>query len=329
MPNIREIAKRAGVSVTTVSRVMNHHPYVKEEKRARVLNAMKELKYTRNIQAVHLARGYTNMFGIVLPTIDHSYFSGLVTGIAEKAQARGMHFALFQTGYDPLKEKEALMSLKERRVDGLIFCSNALSDRDILKWQESGPIIFCHPAPYDDCSAVSIAHDQALKEGLRHLVACGHERIAIVLARTEGANSQSRLQAYQDMMQSLGQDIDEEWIIEGKLTLFDGKQLFAEWQKMKNRPTALFITNDDVSAGFLLEAQRHHIKVGESPAILGFQNGQLSEALGISSIDIPLKQMGQEAFDLYERALKGEAPKKRVLPFRLIERTTTVLKNNR
>ncbi|WP_366204684.1 LacI family DNA-binding transcriptional regulator [Bacillus safensis] len=329
MANIREIAKRAGVSVTTVSRVLNEHPYVKEEKRERVLQAMEELKYTRNIQAVHLAKGYSNMLGIVLPNIEHSYFSALVTGIAEKAQARGMHFALFQTGYDPLKEKEALMSLKECRVDGLIFCSNALSDRHILKWQESGPIIFCHPAPHDQCSTVSIAHDHAFKEGLHHLAACGHQRIAIVLARTEGANSESRLQAYQDMMQSLGQTIDEEWIIEGKLSLLDGKHLFAEWQKMKNRPTALFITNDEVSAGFLLEAQRHDIKVGESPAILSFQNNQLSEALGISSIHIPLKQMGQEAFDLFDRALKGEKSEKRMLPFRLIERTTTVLKNNR
>ncbi|TYS28869.1 LacI family DNA-binding transcriptional regulator [Bacillus pumilus] len=329
MSNIREIAKKAGVSVTTVSRVMNDHPYVKEEKRARVLHAMKELKYTRNIQAVHLAKGYSNMLGIVLPTIDHSYFSRLVRGIAEKAQSHGMHFALFQTGYDPIKEKEALMSLKERRVDGLIFCSNALSDRDILNWQESGPIIFCHPTPCENCSTVSIAHDQAFKEGLHHLASSGHQRIAIVLARIEGANSQSRLQAYQDMMKSLGQDIDEKWIIEGKLTLFDGKQLFSEWQEMKNRPTALFITNDDVSAGFLLEAQRHAIKAGELPAILGFQNDYLSEALGISSIDIPLKRMGQEAFDLFDRAIKGEAPEKRMLPFRLIERTTTVFKNNR
>ena len=96
---------------------------------------------------------------------------------------------------------------------------------------------------------MSIAHDQAFKEGLHHLAACGHQRIAIVLARTEGANSESRLQAYQDMMQSLGQTI-EKWIIEGKLSLLDGKQLFAEWQEMKNRPTALFITNDEVSAGF-------------------------------------------------------------------------------
>ncbi|MDR4198165.1 DNA-binding LacI/PurR family transcriptional regulator [Bacillus altitudinis] len=329
MPNIRDIAKRAGVSVTTVSRVMNDHPYVKEEKRERVLSAMKELKYTRNIQAVHLAKGYSNMLGIVLPTIDHSYFSGIVTGIAEKAQECGMHFALFQTGYDPLKEKEALMSLKEQRVDGLIFCSNALSDRDILKWQESGPIIFCHPTPHDTCSSVSIAHDQAFKEGLEHLAACGHERIAIVLARTEGENSQVRIQTYLEMMRSLGQDIDDEWVIEGKLTIFDGKQLFTEWKEMKNRPTALLITNDDVSAGFLLEAQRHQINVGESPAILGFQNDQLSEALGISSIDIPLKQMGQEAFDLFNRVLQGEAPEKRVLSYRLVERTTTILKNNR
>ncbi|WMT28040.1 substrate-binding domain-containing protein [Bacillus aerius] len=129
-----------------------------------------------------------------------------------------------------------------------------LSDREILKWQESGPVIFCHPTSHHACSSVLIAHDQAFKEGLEHLAACGHERIAIVPARTEGENSQVRIQTYQEMMRSLGQDIDEEWIIEGKLTIFDGKQLFTEWKEMKNRPTALLMTNDAVSAGFLLEA---------------------------------------------------------------------------
>ena len=123
------------------------------------------------------------------------------------------------------------MSLKERRVDGLIFCSNALSDGHILKWQESGPIIFCHPAPHDQCSTVSIAHDQAFKEGLYHLAACGHQRIAIVLARTEGANSKSRLQAYQDMMQSLGQTIDEEWIIEGSYPCLMGSNYLQNGRK--------------------------------------------------------------------------------------------------
>ncbi|MFS0654343.1 LacI family DNA-binding transcriptional regulator [Bacillus sp. 179-C3.3 HS] len=329
MANIREIAKRAGVSVTTVSRVMNHHPYVKDEKRQLVLKAMKELKYTRNIHAVHLAKGYSNMVGIVLPTINHSYFSELVTGIANKAQASGMHLTLFQTGYDPLKEKDALMSLKERRVDGLIFCSNALSDQDIVKWQEYGPIIFCHPTVHDECSAVSIAHDEAFEEGLDHLVACGHQKIAIVLSRTEGTNSKFRIQAYQDKMRLLRQEIAEEWIIEGKLTLLDGQQLFLQWQTMTHQPTALLITTDEVSAGFLLEAQRHKIKVGEFPAILSVQNEQLSEMLGISTIDIPMKQMGEEAFDLFDCAMKGKPPEKRVLPFQLIQRTTTVLKNNR
>ncbi|MFJ5963630.1 MULTISPECIES: LacI family DNA-binding transcriptional regulator [unclassified Bacillus (in: firmicutes)] len=329
MPNIREIAKKAGVSVTTVSRVMNHHPYVKEEKRKRVLDAMKELEYTRNIHAVHLAKGYSNMLGVVLPTINHSYFSAIVTGIAEKAQACGMHFALFQTGYDQAKEKEALMSLKEQRVDGLIFCSKALSDREILKWKEAGPIIFCHPTSHDEFSTVSISHEQAFKRGLEHLAACGHEKLAIVLARTTGANSRSRIHAYQEMMQTLRQDISEEWVIGGKLTLFDGQQLFSEWQAMKKRPTALLITNDEVSAGFLLEAQRRQFKAEELPAILSFHNEKMSEILEISTIEVPLKRMGHEAFDLFDRAIKGEPPEKRMLPFRLIQRSTTDLKNKR
>ncbi|MGE6631158.1 LacI family DNA-binding transcriptional regulator [Bacillus sp. NPDC077027] len=329
MSNIREIAKRAGVSITTVSRVLNHHPYVKEEKRKRVLDAIKALEYTRNIHAVHLAKGFSNMIGIVLPTINHSYFSELVNGIAEKAQNQGIHFALFQTNYDHKKEEEALMKLKERQVDGLIFCSKALSDQELVKWKAAGPIVFCHDTQDNDFSSVSIAHEQAFQDGLEHLVSCGHEKLAIVLARKEGINSQVRMKAYKKMMKTIGQEIKYEWIIDGKLTLFDGRKLFAEWRSMVNQPSALLVSNDQVSAGFVLEADRHRVKVGQYPAVLSFDNQQISEMLGISTIEIPIKQMGHEAFELLNQAMNGSLPEKKVLPYRLIERMTTSFKNNR
>lgn len=83
MANIKEIANKAGVSITTVSRVLNDHPYVSEEKRVRVLEAMKALEYTRNVHAVHLSKGFSNMIGVVLPSIRLPYFSELLAGIAD------------------------------------------------------------------------------------------------------------------------------------------------------------------------------------------------------------------------------------------------------
>lgn len=99
MANIREIAEAAGVSITTVSRVLNGHPYVKEEKRKKVLETIERLEYTRNVHAVHLSKGFSNMIGVVLPTVSMPYFSELIEGIAEEAAKSGVHFALYQTDY--------------------------------------------------------------------------------------------------------------------------------------------------------------------------------------------------------------------------------------
>ncbi|MER2256753.1 MAG: LacI family DNA-binding transcriptional regulator, partial [Priestia megaterium] len=112
MTNIRDIAKKAGVSVSTVSRVLNHHPYVKEEKRRLVEQVIHELNYEQNINAVHLSKGKTNMIAVVLPFINHPYFSLLLEGVASQALEKHYQLVICQTNYDVKKEEEALHMLK-------------------------------------------------------------------------------------------------------------------------------------------------------------------------------------------------------------------------
>lgn len=139
MANIKDIAEKAGVSVTTVSRVINNHPYVSEDKRKRVFEAMESLEYTRNIHAVHLSKGFSNMIGVVLPTVNLPYFAELIAGIADAAAESGVHLSLFQTNYEVQKEIFALSQLKQRQVDGLIFAQRRLLMRN--SW--NGRARFC------------------------------------------------------------------------------------------------------------------------------------------------------------------------------------------
>lgn len=104
MPNIKEIAKLAGVSVTTVSRVLNNHPYVAEEKRVRVQAVIDELDYSPNRSAMDLARGKTNTVGVIIPYNDHPWFDKIVNGILEVAFKNRYSVTLFPTGYDPKEE---------------------------------------------------------------------------------------------------------------------------------------------------------------------------------------------------------------------------------
>ncbi|KXZ18028.1 LacI family DNA-binding transcriptional regulator [Bacillus nakamurai] len=320
MATIRDIASAAGVSVTTVSRVLNDHPYVSEEKRTRVKKAMESLGYTRNIHAVHLSKGFSNMIGVVLPSINLPYFADLIAGIAVAAEASGIHLSLYQTDYQPEKEVFALSQLQERQVDGLIFCSKAISDEELLGTK--GPILLCQHADTAGFSSISIPHQEAFRHGMNYLIEKGHEKIAICLARKKVMNSQVRIAAYKEALRDIGQPYREDWVVEKAITMLDGKALFHKWKKRRDKPTALFAANDQVSAGFYLEAKAHGARIPDDVAILSIDNHEISRLLGISTIDIQTKEMGKQAFRMLEKSISGQPPARKVLQYRLIERST-------
>ncbi|MBG9770000.1 LacI family DNA-binding transcriptional regulator [Bacillus vallismortis] len=320
MANIKDIAEKAGVSITTVSRVINNHPYVSEDKRNRVFEAMEALAYTRNIHAVHLSKGYSNMIGVVLPTINLPYFAELIGGIADAAEGSGIHLSLFQTNYDIQKEIFALTQLKERQVDGLIFCSKALADERLMDWK--GPILLCQNSDIGRFSTISIPHEQAFRYGLDYLMAKGHKKIAICLARKKGMNSHFRIKAYREALEEIGEAFHEDWVIEKAISINDGKALFHKWKNWKEKPTAIFVANDQVSAGLLLEAKARRVLVPDELAILSVDNHEISQSLGITTIDIQTKEMGKQAFAMLEKRIQGQPIEKKVLDYRLIERST-------
>ncbi|MGN9865798.1 LacI family DNA-binding transcriptional regulator [Bacillus swezeyi] len=322
MANIREIAKAAGVSITTVSRVLNGHPYVKEEKRKKVLETIERLEYARNMHAVHLSKGFSNMIGVVLPTISLPYFTELIEGIAEEAAEAGIHFALYQTNYQLEKEIFALEQLKQRQVDGLIFCSKAMSDEELLNWRETGPFILCQDSREQHFSTVSIPHQEAFRRGLDFLIEKGHRKIAIGLARKNGVNSHFRLTAYKEALAAIGETYREDWVFERSLTITDGRKLFSEWSRMEEKPTAVFVANDQVSAGLYLEARRHNVDIPGRLAILSCDNQPISEVLGISTIEIKIKDMGRHAFRLLQKRISGHDPEKQIISYKLMKRLT-------
>ncbi|CDG25620.1 MULTISPECIES: LacI family DNA-binding transcriptional regulator [Bacillus amyloliquefaciens group] len=320
MATIRDIAGAAGVSVTTVSRVLNDHPYVSKDKRERVKKAMQSLGYSRNIHAVHLSKGFSDMIGVVLPSVNLPYFADLVAGIAEAAEASGVHLSLYQTDYQQQKERFALSQLQERQVDGLIICSKAIPDEHLLTVKE--PLILCQYTDAAGLSSISNPHREAFRHGLDYLIEKGHRKIAISLARKKGKNSQVRIAAYKEALKKIGQPYREELVVEKALTLLDGKALFHRWKSWDDKPTALFAANDQVSAGLYLEAKANGTLIPEELAILSIDNHDISKMLGISTIDIQTKEMGKQAFHMLENRISGGPPARKVLDYRLIERST-------
>ncbi|MCI1591071.1 LacI family DNA-binding transcriptional regulator [Heyndrickxia oleronia] len=321
MANIREIAKLAGVSVTTVSRVINNHPYVSENKRKAVLKAMETLNYKRNIHAIHLAKGRSNMIGIVLPNIDHPYFSQFVEGVAEEAIKHHLQIVLFQTNYEIAKELDALESLRGNLIDGLIFCSRAISLDILYQYNDYGSIVLCEDSDQSIYPSISIPHEQAFQFGLEYLIAKGHTKIAYTLGRREGPNSFKRMQAYEKMMKRINQNIRKEWIFDKCLSITDGSEVMSKFKALKEKPTAFLATNDQVAAGLLLGAKKLGYTVPNDIAILSFDNQPIAELMDISSISIPIKKIGALSVSTLLDT-NNQSSKKMILPFKLYERST-------
>ncbi|CAI8780239.1 MULTISPECIES: LacI family DNA-binding transcriptional regulator [Bacillus] len=324
MANIKQIAKIAGVSITTVSRVLNDHPYVSDEKRKRVLNAIEELNYAKNINAVHLIKGKTFTIGVMLPFINLPYFSTILEGIGNEALAAGYHINLCQTNYDSIEEIRVLEMMKMKQFDGMIICSRTSSWEHIEPFAKFAPITSCEKMKHPLISSVYVDHYEGFRIGTEYLLSKGHERIGVCLARQKSVNTKQREKAFSDALHTAKKRLQPDWMFYQCYTMQDGAKALHSMLNMKERPTAIFTANDQVAAGLLTEARKNGIRVPEDLAILGFDNHEISEALEITTIEHPGLTMGALAFSLFHKQILGEQiiGNSKELPFRLVERKT-------
>ncbi|WNS80468.1 LacI family DNA-binding transcriptional regulator [Domibacillus sp. DTU_2020_1001157_1_SI_ALB_TIR_016] len=312
MGNIHDIARMAGVSAATVSRVLNNHPYVKEEKRRAVVEAAEQLRYVKNINAVHLSLGKTKIIGVILPFVSHPYFGVILGGIASAAEKSGYKLMITQSNYQVSQEIEALDMLKRKQVDGVIIVSRECPIDIVKDYSEYGQIVLCEALADPSLSSVFVDQYKAFQAALSFLKKKGHQKVGYTLLRTEGKSSLARKQAYEEQYGKAKRG----WVFNQALTIDDGIRIAGEWAALSERPDAMVITNDFVAAGFLLECRRLGFSVPEDAALIGFDNHPIAGALGITTVELPLHLLGEIAF---EQVISSDTSHKEV-PFRLIER---------
>ncbi|MFX3625460.1 MAG: LacI family DNA-binding transcriptional regulator [Ectobacillus sp.] len=296
MTNIKDIAKMAGVSVTTVSRVLNNHPYVSEEKRAAVWRAVEASNYEKNVNAVHLSKGKTFLIGVVIPFSNHSYFSLLLEGIASEALRHNYKLVLFQTNYEKDRELEALHMLKQKQIDALIICSRICDWNMIEEYIPYGPIVLCEHPNGKHVSATFVDHYKSFSVALRYLYEKGHTRIGYCIGRTSGTNSMRRQAAYKDFLAAHGLSFHPGYIFDSCLYVEDGERVVRKIKMMDNRPSALLVTSDQVAAGIVTCCQREGIAVPDELALIGFNNEPIARLMNITTMQIPLAEMGKKLF---------------------------------
>jgi DNA-binding LacI/PurR family transcriptional regulator len=319
MANIKDVAMMAGVSVTTVSRVINNHPYVSAKKKEAVQRAIEIVNYQRNINAVHLSTGKTFLIGVVVPFSNHPYFGLLVEGIANEALQNNYKLVLFQTNYEENREIEALTMLKHKQIDALIICSRICEWDIIDDYVSYGPIILCEDTRGTKVSSTFIDHYKSFSKALEYLYNKGHQKIGYSLGRRTGTNSEQRETAYRDFLVKFNQPFDSNYIFYECFNFEDGEQVVQRLKDMRNPPSALLVSSDQVAAGILTCCKKQNISIPNKLALMGFDNQPIAKIMNITTLEIPLVEVGRK---LFLQATDNTTISQEEIVVKLIERLT-------
>lgn len=319
MANIKDIAQMAGVSVTTVSRVLNDHPYVSPDKKAAVQRAIEQVNYQRNINAVHLSKGQTFLVGVVVPFLNHPYFGLLIEGIANEALQKNYKLVLFQTNYETERELEALTMLKDKQIDALIICSRICTWDLIEEYLSYGPIVVCEDTRGTEVSSTFVDHYQSFYKALEYLHSKGYRKIGYCLGREIGANSDLRRAAYQDFLKKYNLTFNPDFLFYNCFNFEDGARVIDSIKNLKSPPSALLISSDQVAAGILTCCKEQDIAVPNKLALMGFDNQPIAKIMNITTLEIPLVEMGRK---LFAQATNTASISQEEIAVKLIERKT-------
>ncbi|MFL2099984.1 LacI family DNA-binding transcriptional regulator [Desemzia sp. FAM 23989] len=322
MTNIQDIAQLAKVSSATVSRVINKNGYVSKETKRIVDQAIKELDYVPNSQAVSLKKGSTKTIGIVSTDFfDTATF--LLRSFTLEAQKEGYSVTIFITSHDKQKELDALEMLKSKQLDG-IFLLYRTNEWDVIEqYVKYGPIVTLNRVESAVIPSVYIDQYQGYLLGLEHLYQSGCRKIINLYSSELGLNTQTRIAVFKEFTDKYALESHDPTLFINLSGTKDGATAARWFDLQAEKPDAFMCASDSVAAGFVAEAMYLGYVAGKDYSIIGFDNIFLSEMLDITTIDYPVDLQAVNAFHLiYQRLTKKEQPLQS-LDFKLIQRGST------
>jgi DNA-binding LacI/PurR family transcriptional regulator len=300
---IKDIAKEAGVSHSTVSRALRGSSLISEETTKQIQETALELGYLPSAAARSLKTNRSQAIGVIVSNIDDPYFSEILQGIEEVAQASNYSMFMAASQREPEREGAIIQSMRQHRVDGVIICSATFSDNQSRRFSKYGiPIVVVNNQAAEDYR-YSIYHDDVdgSRQLTRHLIELGHRKIAYLGNSCSGRTTLDRLAGYRLEMQSNGLAVPANYIYEipGSEPK-KGDIAVDHFLGLAERPTALVCFNDMMAIGVLKSLQGRGIRVPEEISITGFDNIVFSNYTNppLTTFDQPKRFIGQKAAEL-------------------------------
>jgi LacI family transcriptional regulator len=326
---MKQVAQRAGVSISTVSHVINNTRAVSDEVRKRVLGIIDEMRYVPSAVARSLKNDKTNTIGVLVPNSSNPYFAELIRWIEDAAFELGYHIILCKAHGGAQKQAAYLRLLMEKRIDGLVLvASGADEDHDLLLRHESVPIIQLERAlPGLDADLVLAGQEEGAYQATRHLIELGHRDIACVSGPADLPRSRERVGGFMRAMREAGIAVPASEILHVEFTSAGGHAAFGSLLARPRRPTAVFVTSDLMAIGGLCAASSAGVRVPGELSVVGYDDiGAACYATPpLTTMAPPKREMARLAIvQLIERIRGGHEPLRNIaLASSLVVRAST------
>jgi LacI family transcriptional regulator len=303
---IQDVARTAGVSVSTVSRVLNGKVDVAKETQGHILSVIDDLGYTTNLAARSMRSQKKNLIGLIMPDIAYPFAIEVMKGVNRAIAESEFDLLVYTTG-DVRKSGRAYA---EQKYVSLL--TNSISDGVIIvapvvaEFSPDAPIVSIDPVMSNPSyPSVHATNYKGSVEAMEYLLGLGHKRIGYISGRAELESSNRRLLGYRDSLKKAGIGIDEQLISSGDYTTETGIKCARELFALKDPPTAIFASNDQMAMGVYQVAQEMGIRVPEDLSLVGFDNITESKYLGLTTVDQFILEMGYMATQMLIKIING------------------------
>jgi LacI family transcriptional regulator len=310
---MKDVAKESGVSIATVSRVLNGSGYVSEEVKERVRFVVNKLNYQPNAVARSLKQRKTNTIGIIIPDILNPYFMSVAKGIEDIVYKEGFNLIFSSSDENPKKEKELLQLLYEKRVDAIILATAGGNNKKIIEIKKAGvPIILIDRRIQDlDNITIDLLEEDNFNATYRltmELINKGHTKLGAISGSLDVSTGFDRLKGYQEALKDSGLEIDEKFIYIGNFSKESGRKATDYFLNFISKPTAIVSLNNMMTHGVLMELMKRGYRVPEDFELASYGEVDVDIMLHSPQI-ISVKQlpyeMGRETGGILLKHLKN------------------------
>ncbi|MEZ4866748.1 MAG: LacI family DNA-binding transcriptional regulator [Caldilineaceae bacterium] len=304
---IDDVARRARVAISTVSRVLNGRDRVHPETRARVLAAIEELNYRPSALARSLATQRTHMLGFLIPSLSDPFYHEIVRGVEETTMSAGYNL-LIASQPKGKTARQHLELFTQQRVDGLIMSQINIARQEVESVMRQGlPVALVLQDLGADIPTVLVDDYQGACQLVEHLLAHGHRRIAYIAGNDDGPSNQTRLRALRDTLMVHGLTLPSIYIGQGNYFQGSGYDPMVQLLALEERPDAVFAANDVMAGDALAALHDHGVRVPEDMAIVGFDDIPLASYLSppLTTVRQPTYEVGYTAAQLVLTAIDG------------------------